>query len=251
MEPTLARAISSAQRGFLLGRSMLHNVAAAVFSDFAAAFQSMAHDFMLDVLAHLSLPRSFREFVANLCVENGCRISAGGSTHPGFAIRAGARQGCPLSPLLFAFCGDLLLRRLTTVLLEDLVCAHADDMSLVTQDFLTSVDTFVPLFRCFASISGLRLSLSKTVIVPLGDSEIRGFRAQLAARFPDRGAAAPIQRWADYVLGLRAGARGGGAHVGQGACRARLRLPVARPQGQRRRLPHALRGGVASRRGAG
>ena len=128
VEPLLAKAISPEQRGFLPGRSMLQNVldidgemraaslqsehAAAVFFDFAAAFPSLAHEYLQDVLEYLQLPKTFRNFVSCLYFGNGCRIAAAGENHAGFSIRAGIRQGCPLSPLLFALCGDLLLRRL-------------------------------------------------------------------------------------------------------------------------------------------
>jgi hypothetical protein len=82
VEPLLAQAISPMQRGFLPGRSMLQNVVevdgemraasllaerpGAVFFDFAAAFPSLAHDYMLDVLESLQLPLQFRRFVSNL-----------------------------------------------------------------------------------------------------------------------------------------------------------------------------------------
>ena len=85
---------------------------AAVFFDFAAAFPSLSHDYLLDVIAYLDSPRPFRNFVANLYHGSGCKIAVAGDVQEGFSIRAGVRQGCPLSPLLFALCGDLLLRRL-------------------------------------------------------------------------------------------------------------------------------------------
>ena len=53
---------------------------------------------MKDVLSSLQLPDEFQNFVANLYHGNGCSISVGGDLHSGFSIRAGIRQGCPLSP---------------------------------------------------------------------------------------------------------------------------------------------------------
>ena len=225
VEPILAEAISPAQRGFLPGRSLLQNVvemdgsmraaslqhehAAAVFFDFAAAFPSLAHDFMREVLLHLGLPHSFRCFVANLYMGNGCKISAGGTLHNGFSIRAGIRQGCPLSPLLFALCGDLLIRRLLEALPHDALAAYADDLGLVAIDIFTSAAVFTPLFADFASISGLQLNVRKTVFVPLGDAPLPDFKAALEAHFPGWGAA-PVRLWAEYlgfVLGPEAGDR--------------------------------------------
>ena len=214
IEPLLAKAISPMQRGFLPGRSMLHNVvevdgemraaslrseaAGAVFFDFAAAFPSLAHEYMLDVLRSLQLPAQVVAFIANLYTGNGCRIAAAGSLHEGFSIRAGIRQGCPLSPLLFALCGDLLLRRLHKAAPQDLVRGYADDTALVADDVLRSAMAFVPLFAEFASLSGLALNLSKTVFVPLGDTAAATFRGQLAMLYPGWGSAS-VRHWAEYL----------------------------------------------------
>jgi hypothetical protein len=214
VEPLLAQAISPAQRGFLPGRSMLQNILeidgemraaslqterpAAVFFDFAAAFPSLAHDFLLDVLGHLRLPRQFRAFVSNLYYGNGCRIAAAGDSHEGFSIRSGIRQGCPLSPLLFALCGDLLLRRIQLLLPGDMCRAYADDIGLVSKDVFASSQQFVPAFEEFAKISGLALNLGKTIFVPLGDDSVEDFRQELVRRFPGWGAAG-VRWWADYL----------------------------------------------------
>jgi hypothetical protein len=214
VEPLLAKAISPAQRGFLPGRSMLHNVLeldgemrsaslqaerpAAVFFDFAAAFPSLAHDFLQDVMEHLQLPRHFQAFIANLYFGNGCKIAAAGDSHEGFSIRAGIRQGCPLSPLLFALCGDLLLRRIQHLLPGDLCRAYADDIGMVCKDLFGSAQLFVPAFEEFAVISGLALNLGKTVFIPLGDDTVADFRLELESRFAGWGAA-NVRWWADYL----------------------------------------------------
>ena len=214
VEPLLAQAVSPMQRGFLPGRSMLQNVVevdgdmravslqtesdGAVFFDFAAAFPSLAHDYLLDVMNSLQLPRPLCNFVANLYAGSGCRIAAAGGLHDGFSIRSGIRQGCPLSPLLFALCGDLLLRRLHKAVPEDMLRAYADDTALVPGDVLRSAAAFVPLFAEFASLSGLALNLSKTVFVPLNDVSLETFRGQLERLYPGWGAAG-VRHWAEYL----------------------------------------------------
>ena len=89
-------------------------------------------------------------FIANLYFGNGCRIAAGGETHAGFAIRADIRQGCPPSPLLFSFCGDLLIRRLLQALPTYLLRAYADDLGFVLADVRRSMP---PLGRAFKVVS--------------------------------------------------------------------------------------------------
>ena len=101
----------------------------------------------------------------------------------------------------------MLLRRLLEALPQDALTAYADDMGLVANDIFASAAVFVPIFAEFASISGLRLNVRKTISVPLGDASLSDFKAALEARAPGWGAA-PVRLWADYlgfVLGPEAG----------------------------------------------
>eukprot|EP00959_Pyramimonas_sp_CCMP1952_P438645 9183199-Pyramimonas_sp.AAC.1 len=90
--------------------------AACVFFDFRAAFPSIDQSFMLELLAWIGLPPFLLRFVTGLYRDNMCQIVVAGHRFAGFALSAGVRQGCPLSPLLFAIVADLLLRRLQHLL---------------------------------------------------------------------------------------------------------------------------------------
>lgn len=214
IEPLAARGVSAEQRGFLPGRSLLCNVLdvdesmrlaslqgedpGAVFFDFAAAFPSIAHEFMKEVLEHIGLPLPVRNLVAALYFGHGCKLAVAGGLFAGFAISAGIRQGCPLSPLLFAICGDLLLRKLSSLLPGDTVRAYADDIALVARSLSQSASRFVPLFNAFALLSGLALNLRKTVFVPLGEDSPDLLRSRLEQLCPGWGLAA-VRFHADYL----------------------------------------------------
>jgi hypothetical protein len=92
--------------------SLSHQNPGAVLYDFQAAFPSLSHDFLLETLRALKLPACFVNFVSRLYEGNGCKIAVAKGSFAGFGIRAGIRQGCPLSPFLFALVAHLLVRRL-------------------------------------------------------------------------------------------------------------------------------------------
>jgi hypothetical protein len=182
-EPIFNEWVSEVQRGFLRGRSLLANVVdvdfeamtvsltsergALILFDFKAAFPSESHAYLLEVLSHIGVPTHCLNFVKALYDSNRCRISCKGGSYGGFDISAGIRQGCPLSPLLFAVTVDILLRRYSKVIEGGFNRAFADDIAAVTKDFFKDEGKIATVFSEFAEISGLELSLPKTVVVPL------------------------------------------------------------------------------------
>ena len=99
--------------GFLPGRSLKNvieidhsmaefartgNDSCVVFFDFKAAFPSLAHTFMHRALEEIGVPKRTRNYIEALYDNNFGYVTIGGSRYDFIDMKAGIRQGCPLSP---------------------------------------------------------------------------------------------------------------------------------------------------------
>ena len=203
LEPMLGPLITEDQRGFIQGRSMLANLididevmlqtaaqdegGVAFFFDFAAAFPSIEHQLLMSFFAHLGWPSWLMNFLNSLYRDNYCHLSLAGARYPGFRITRGVRQGCPISPLLFAACSDLFLRRLRRLFPRSTCRAYADDLALVLPDARRHFGILQSCFTQFERISGLGLNIPKTVLIPLDPYEDAEVRAAVGAGAPGWG----------------------------------------------------------------
>ena len=143
---------------------------------------------------------------------------------PGFQVCAGIRQGCPLSPLLFAVSVDPILQTIQRTLQSATVRAYADDLVTVVDSLEKALPILVPLFRRFALASGLHLNFSKVVLVPLGDASPATSSSWLSTHFPTW-TAVKCQYWAKYlgfVLGPEAEEKSWEKALEKAQARARL-----------------------------
>ena len=105
-----------------------------------------------------------------------------GLSFPSVILLSGVRQGCPMSPVIFAICSDLLLRLLSRILgcrpspsaVAATLRAFADDTGLtipgITRRLLLRLSKFFDLWH---KASALELNDVKNVLVPINVSEGR------------------------------------------------------------------------------
>ena len=122
--------------------------------------------------------------VAALYHDQHCRVSLAGTTFDGFTITSGIRQGCPLSPLLFAAVTDLLLRILSKRFPTLVARAFADDTAAVSADIFGNAAELLDVFRRYAAMSGLHLNLRKTVFIPLASEALEPWGERFLREHP-------------------------------------------------------------------
>lgn len=157
---------------------------AIILFDFKAAFPSLAHSFLWRALSSLGLPPPLVNALEMFYVNNTHRIKVKGQTFPSVCTRCGIRQGCPLSPMLFAVVVDVLLRRLVELMPNCVFRAFADDVGMVTSNFGQVADTLQREFDEFGAISNMQLNMNKTVLIPLWHCELHAAQAYVRETFP-------------------------------------------------------------------
>ena len=155
--------ISQEQQGFVSGRSIIKDIldieraslktaakgenGGIILFDFASAFPSISQQFMLAWMKQIGMPESALNVMTALYDCNRCKVSFRSGIYDGFRMESGVRQGCPISPLIFCICADLLLEKIKRALPTATVRAYADDTAVVVQDLDTDLPVLQQVFE--------------------------------------------------------------------------------------------------------
>ena len=147
-----------------------------VLIDFEKAFDTIEWDFLFDALKSYNIGSVFLSWVKLLYSDiTSCTINNGYLSN-NFELSRGIRQGCPISALLFILVAEILSIKLrayekakgiTINKVEFKICQLADDTTIFAKD-LMSLQAFISQFTLFQNLSGLKLNLEKSEIIPLG-----------------------------------------------------------------------------------
>jgi hypothetical protein len=178
--PALSELIHRSQKGFIPGREGSEHIRElnelfykalevdkeelfVLFVDTQKAFDSVDHDFLSAVLRKIGFPGWLVKIVSALLTRVRVTPVFGGRTDVWIDILRGVKQGCPLSPLLFAVCYDPLLCELNNI--PGLkVFGFADDVALAAKSFKALVAAMKAIDR-FAKASGLHINIAKTILI--------------------------------------------------------------------------------------
>ena len=178
--------VHPSQSGALKGRQLIDNVldidtamvvcsmteykrAAAVFFDFRAAFPSLCVKYLFAALEAMNMPPMIVRAIKQLYQDNYHDILINGRVFPGFTVKSGVRQGCPLSGSLFVLALDPFMRMLHHVLQcpRLVIRGYFDDLAVGFFDILRQLQRCLEVFSLIESIAGLALNPRKVVVVPL------------------------------------------------------------------------------------
>ena len=196
IESKLSSLIHPDQTGFIKGRFIGQNVrllndimkyreaknhpGTLLFIDFRKAFDTIEWNFLRKCIElYYNFGPNIRKWISILYnnVESGV-MNAGLMTNY-FKVSRGARQGCPMSPLLFVLAVEMLALKIR----QDQLCRgielpngqnakisqFADDTTLILED-TTSLRNAMNIVNSFGVLSGLQLNKKKTKALWIGAS---------------------------------------------------------------------------------
>ncbi|KAG7595360.1 Reverse transcriptase domain [Arabidopsis thaliana x Arabidopsis arenosa] len=167
----------------------------AIKIDISKAFDSVQWSFLNKVLSALNFPPTFIHWIM-LCVTTASfSVQVNGALAGYFRSSRGLRQGCSLSPYLFVIVMDVLSKMLDKAAEKQLFGYHprcknlgithlsfADDLMVLSDGKVHSVEGIIGVFDEFAKHSGLKISLEKSTLYLAGMSS--SSTQQLSEKYP-------------------------------------------------------------------
>lgn len=197
--PHMQRLVHADQNSFIPSRStsnnlrLLYNVmfhkdlsnypeAVVMSIDLEKAFDSLSWGFLLATMERMQMGEGWLNWVHLLYEEPRARVRTGTTVSPSYNMCRGTRQGCPLSPLLFALAMEPLAERIRReggrlgIKLDEsthIISLYADDVLLYLRNGAVGIQEMLRILEEFEELSGLRLNRRKTHIFPMHPSLLR------------------------------------------------------------------------------
>ena len=146
----------------------------ALCFDQAKAFDSVDHGYLFFILKNIGFGPSFINWVKVLYNDIFSAVIVNGTVGDLFKVTRSMRQGCGLSPLLYALCIEPLAHSIRANLIfkgipmpaqscpEARIVLHADDTTVLARD-VTSINVAIETFTLYGRASGASLNYKKSV----------------------------------------------------------------------------------------
>ena len=180
MNDLIPQIIHKDQVGFIPGRIIYDNVLTAheilkqeekytISVDFAKAYDSISHTTIFKVLEHLKFPARYIELIKGMISGSTARVRNGDLLTDFYDVDRGVKQGCPLSPLLFALVIEPLAHRIRNETIgaplgtiKQAISLYADDIFLFAADFNEQLKQ-ISILDEFRLASGLTMNKDKSL----------------------------------------------------------------------------------------
>ena len=204
LEQFLPSIISEEQTGFIQKRHSFSNVRklmniiyspsspntpeAAISMDSEKAFDRVELGYLFTVLKEFGFGEAFISWVQLLYAAPRASVCTNDQRSEYFPLTRGTRQGCPLSPLLFAISIEPLSIALRTSQLlrgvvregtEFRVSLYADDLLLYLSDPVSAIPHVLSILHDFGAFSGYKLNNDKSEFYPINDAAKRITQTEL------------------------------------------------------------------------
>ena len=135
---------------------------------------------LFSTLERFGFGNKFISWIRLLYTSPMAAVRTNNNLSPFFELKRGTRQGCPMSPLLFAVAMEplaLALRQNTDIRgihragEEHKVSLYADDMLLYISQPLSSLPKLMVLLTEFGKLSGYRVNVQKSELMPVGTTD--------------------------------------------------------------------------------
>uniref|UniRef100_R4G9D5 Reverse transcriptase domain-containing protein n=1 Tax=Anolis carolinensis TaxID=28377 RepID=R4G9D5_ANOCA len=142
--------------------------------DVYKAFDTINHNYLANLCEECNLGKNICGVIRELYKENQAEIIVNGSNSRTIEIKSGTKQGCPLSPLLFALAIEPLANLIRSdksikgyrIDREEIkINLYADDAMVLIGTMDDSVKAVKKVIKKFESISGLVINIEKSEIL--------------------------------------------------------------------------------------
>eukprot|EP00973_Karenia_brevis_P029731 4102780-Karenia_brevis.AAC.1 len=137
------------------------------------------------VLQAINLPMGCTAMISKLYNNARHFLRFAGCSKYAFTPLCGTKQGCPMSGTLFAIILDPIIAALQSVVgPRDILRGYADDLAAVLHNGLSTLRGIAKIYDIVLVISGLRLKVAKTILIPLRDFSEFQIRARISEVLP-------------------------------------------------------------------
>lgn len=198
LETVVASIIHEDQNGFIKNRQLPHNLRrlysiihtksstsqseVLVSLDAEKTFDGVEWNYLFSTLSKFGFGKGFICLLQLLYASPVVSIQTNNNRSEFCPLPRSTRQGCPLSPMLFAIAIEpfaislRILCEYTGIIrakVEHKVSLSADDLLLYISNPLTSVPAIMDKMKHFSLISGYKLNIDKSIIFPINDARGR------------------------------------------------------------------------------